>query len=150
MQMPRTWALYTSSRDLQCIRQKRSKQKINIASSKFWNIANKDKLFDFSKFEYSKNVVKSKILCKKCNSEFSTSPNNYLNGKGCPFCKNKTEIKLYDLIKEKNNDILEGHTLLTINNDCFHIENNIYNDLPPINKQCILIIIIMILLFIYV
>ena len=35
------------------------------------------------------------IICKKCNGEFLSSPNNYLTGKGCPYCKNKTELKIF-------------------------------------------------------
>jgi len=84
-----------------CGIEKRSKQKIELASSKFWEVANKDERFDFSKFIYIKCIEKSKIICKNCNGPFSSSPNNYLSGKGCPFCKKKTELKLYEILVNK-------------------------------------------------
>ena len=84
-----------------CAIEKRSNQKIELASSKFWEVANKDERFDFSKFEYNKSREKSIIICKKCNASFQSSPNNYLRGCGCPFCKKKTEVKLYEKIGNK-------------------------------------------------
>ena len=81
-----------------CGTEKRSKQKISLASQKFWEIANKDEQLDFSKFEYTKSREKSTIICKKCNQHFQSCPNNYLSGKSCPLCKNKSEAKLYDKI----------------------------------------------------
>jgi len=80
---------------------KRSNQKIELASLNFWEVANKDERFDFSKFIYKKCREKSIIICKKCNEPFSSSPNNYLSGCGCPFCKKKTEVKLYEKISNK-------------------------------------------------
>lgn len=79
----------------------RSKLKIEIASAKFWEKANQDKQLDFSKFTYIKNHEKSIVTCKKCTSDFMISPGNYSAGKGCPYCKKKTEVKLYDLLKDK-------------------------------------------------
>lgn len=79
-----------------CGIENRSKQKIELASSKFWEVANKDEYLDFSQFKYIKSREKSTIICKKCNGEFLSSPNNYLTGKGCPYCKHKTELKLYN------------------------------------------------------
>jgi len=84
-----------------CGIEKRSNQKMQLASLKFWEIANKDELLDFSKFIYKKCIEKSKIICKKCNAHFQSSPNNYLSGKGCPFCKKKTELKLYEILISK-------------------------------------------------
>jgi very-short-patch-repair endonuclease len=84
-----------------CGIEKRSTQKIELASSNFWEYANKDERFDFSQFIYKKCREKSTIICKKCNEPFPSSPNNYLTGKGCPFCKKKTEVKLYEKIGNK-------------------------------------------------
>lgn len=86
---------------IDCGIEKRSKQKINIASAKFWEIANKDDRFDFSQFEYKKSSEKSTIICKKCNAAFQSCPSNYLSNKGCPFCKKKTEVKLYEKLINK-------------------------------------------------
>jgi hypothetical protein len=56
--------------------------------------------YDFSKFEYIKSRVNSTIICKRCKGDFQSSPNNYLTGARCPFCKNKTELLLYDKLKK--------------------------------------------------
>ena len=37
--------------------------------------------------------------CDKCNHSFDTALNNISAGKWCPYCKNKTEQKLYDTLK---------------------------------------------------
>jgi len=38
--------------------------------------------------------------CDKCNDKdgFDSSLNNIVAGNGCPYCKNKTELKLYDAL----------------------------------------------------
>ena len=84
-----------------CGIEKSAKQRISLASQKFWEIANKDPHHDFSKFEYTKSRKKSTIICNKCNEHFQSSPNNYLSGKSCPLCKNKSEAKLYENIVGK-------------------------------------------------
>jgi len=89
-----------------CGIEKRSSQKKESASSKFWEIAKKDERFDFSKFNYIKSRTKGDCICKKCNNEFPISPNNYLRGKGCPNCINKTETKLYEKLRCKYNDLV--------------------------------------------
>ena len=83
---------------IDCGIEKRSTQKIESASTKFWEIANQDEQIDFSKFKYIKNIEKSTAICRKCCEDFQISPNNYLHGKGCPNCKKKTELKLYKAI----------------------------------------------------
>lgn len=45
-----------------------------------------DKL-DLSKFFYTKSNQKSTVICK-IHGEFQASPNNLLNGRGCPICGN--------------------------------------------------------------
>ncbi len=70
------------------------------------------------------NMNESKQVKKMKKTILKTKKNKIFNA----LCEQQNKKIFYDLIKEKNNDILEGHTLLTINNDCFHIENNIYND----------------------
>lgn len=37
--------------------------------------------------------------CDKCNDSFDCNLNNVFNGNWCPFCKNKTELKLYETLK---------------------------------------------------
>jgi len=37
--------------------------------------------------------------CDKCNHSFDTALSKIVNGRWCPHCKNKTELKLYDALK---------------------------------------------------
>ena len=42
--------------------------------------------YDYSEVEYVKSSIKVKIRCNICNTEFWQTPNNHLNGQGCPKC----------------------------------------------------------------
>jgi predicted GIY-YIG superfamily endonuclease len=42
--------------------------------------------YDYSSVVYTKSYVKVKILCKKHSLVFKQTPNNHLEGKGCPEC----------------------------------------------------------------
>ena len=53
--------------------------------------------YDYSKVEYNGNKKKVCIICKK-HGEFTQNPNGHLRGMGCPFCMNKTEGKLYEIL----------------------------------------------------
>lgn len=44
--------------------------------------------YDYSKVDYVNNYTKVKIICHK-HGVFEQTPNNHLNGKGCPYCKNE-------------------------------------------------------------
>jgi hypothetical protein len=73
------------------------------------------------------NMNESKHVKKMKKSVLKTKKNKIFNA----LCEQKNNKIFYDLIKQtnnSNNDVLEGHTLVTINNGIFHIENNIYND----------------------
>lgn len=72
------------------------------------------------------NMNESKHVKKMKKSVLKTKKNKIFNA----LCQQKNNKIFYDLIKQTNinNDVLEGHTLVTINNGIFHIENNIYND----------------------
>jgi very-short-patch-repair endonuclease len=118
-----------------CSIDKRSKEKIEVASLKFWDIANKDDRYDFSQFIYEKSREKSTIICKKCNVPFQSSPNNYLRGCGCPGCKNKTELKLYE--KLVNKYILEKQPKYEW---CKNIETNCYLPFDFCIEECKIII----------
>lgn len=84
-----------------CGIKKRSDKKKEKGSDNFWKKANNDERFDFSKYVYVIAITKSDgVICKKCNEPFSISPNNYLRGKGCPFCRKKTEKKLNEELKK--------------------------------------------------
>jgi very-short-patch-repair endonuclease len=47
---------------------------------------------------------KKKILfnCGICSNEYEQSPNDKSNGRGCPYCVNKTELKVSNFLKEQN------------------------------------------------
>jgi hypothetical protein len=73
------------------------------------------------------NMNESKHVKKMKKTVLKTKKNKIFNA----LCEEKNDKIFYDLVKQTkntNNDILEGHTLLTINNQIFHIENNVYND----------------------
>ena len=62
--------------------------------------------YDYSKTEYGyNNNDKVIIICKK-HGEFKQAPANHLSRTGCPFCINKTEGKIYRIIKVLYSDIL--------------------------------------------
>lgn len=83
-----------------CGIKKRSDKKKEQGYDKFWKKANNDERFDFSEFVYNTARTKSDVTCKKCNEPFSISQNNYLRGKGCPFCRKKTEKKVNEELKK--------------------------------------------------
>ena len=75
-----------------------------------------DKDYDYSKVEYINNKTKVAIVCHK-HGEFKISPDNFLQGKGCPKCGNHlsyAEDEIYNLISkyyetERNNrTVLNG------------------------------------------
>ena len=54
--------------------------------------------YDYSKVEYETTKENVTIICKK-HGNFLQTPPSHLSGYGCPFCKNKTEWKLYEKLK---------------------------------------------------
>jgi len=68
--------------------------------SKFWS--KKNILLPRQVFKSSHN--KYIFDCDKCNNEFISVLSSITSGKWCPYCKHKTELKLYDYLKEKYKD----------------------------------------------
>jgi very-short-patch-repair endonuclease/DNA-directed RNA polymerase subunit RPC12/RpoP len=74
-------------------------------------------IYDYSLVEYVRSITPVKIICKDCGV-FEQTPNSHLGGAGCPICINKTEKKLYlmlksafpDVIKEYNPDWAKNET----------------------------------------
>jgi very-short-patch-repair endonuclease len=64
--------------------------------SKYWSIKNVKKTRDI--FKSSNN--KYWFDCHKCNHSFNSVLASIVNGNWCPFCKNKTEAKLFKFLKE--------------------------------------------------
>ncbi len=66
--------------------------------------------YDYSKVEYANNKTKVCIICPE-HGEFWQTPNNHLNGNGCPLCKNrKIGDGLRDTVEDftkKSNEIHE-------------------------------------------
>lgn len=66
--------------------------------SKFW--ADKNSVVPRTIFKSSAN--KYWFDCNICTNEFYTKLSNITNGIWCPFCVNKTELKLFDWLKKQN------------------------------------------------
>ena len=45
--------------------------------------------YDYSKVVYVKNSEKVCIICKECEREFWQTPNQHMQGNGCPYCRGK-------------------------------------------------------------
>jgi hypothetical protein len=48
----------------------------------------------------SKGIVKFWFKCDNCPHSFNSTLNHITNGRWCPYCKNKTELKLYKWLQE--------------------------------------------------
>jgi very-short-patch-repair endonuclease len=55
--------------------------------------------YDYSIINYIDSQTKIEIICKKHGS-FLQRPITHYEGHGCPFCINKTEAKLYEIMKQ--------------------------------------------------
>jgi Zn finger protein HypA/HybF involved in hydrogenase expression len=42
--------------------------------------------YDYSEVDYKNNSTKVEIICNTCGHNFQIVPNNFLSGKGCPYC----------------------------------------------------------------
>jgi len=49
--------------------------------------------YDYSKFKYVNNKIKSLLICRECGNEFEIRPDAHLNGKGCSICGYKKAAK---------------------------------------------------------
>lgn len=59
-------------------------------------------LYNYSQVVYTNNNTKVAITCRKCGCTFLQTPDVHTNNKcGCPVCKNKTEAKLFQWLREK-------------------------------------------------
>lgn len=64
--------------------------------AKFWSSKNKDN----PRHLFQGNSDKYWFNCDKCNRDFETVLYNVKSGYWCPYCVNKTETKLYSIMKE--------------------------------------------------
>ena len=66
--------------------------------------------YDYSEVEYVKSSIKVKIRCNICNTEFWQTPNNHLNGQGCPKCKlNKLKYNQQKTFEDFVADAIKVH-----------------------------------------
>lgn len=88
-------------------------------------------LYDYSKSLYIKSSYKIEIICPKHNS-FLQTPNNHLNGSGCPSCAHNVSKKERKWVNSFNNkNIIKNYSFVlngkTIKTDGFDpITNTIY------------------------
>lgn len=87
-----------------CLKCYRDKQKLIYLSNtqKFISkatLVHKDK-YDYSKVNYVKAKIPVIIICRK-HGEFLQTPDNHLQGKGCPHCKSKQQADLYKKLLEQ-------------------------------------------------
>jgi very-short-patch-repair endonuclease len=57
--------------------------------------------FSYTNIEYINCRTPIEVTCLKCQNIIRTTPNNFLRGRGCPKCKQKTELKLLEFLKTK-------------------------------------------------
>jgi hypothetical protein len=69
--------------------------------------------YDYSQVTYTNNKTKINIICKK-HGVFDQKQFSHLLGVGCPHCINKTEHKMWSLLKEKYPTVKRQFTPLKI------------------------------------
>jgi very-short-patch-repair endonuclease len=76
---------------------------VALTTPEFIDRANKihgtDK-YDYSQVEYVNSRIHISIICKE-HGQFTQTPTRHLAGDGCPHCINKTEYKLFELLKAR-------------------------------------------------
>jgi hypothetical protein len=74
--------------------------------------------YDYSLVEYKNNKIKVKIVCP-IHGVFEQRPNDHLNGRGCPMCKNvqkHTNIKFIEKVNKIHNNFYDYSLVEYINN----------------------------------
>jgi len=97
------WCPYCSNPPKKLCSDKKCQQCLNKSfannpQSKFWsdkNILSPRDVFKSS----SKRII---FNCDKCDNEFESQLSNISRGRWCPYCKKKTELKLFNWLKEQN------------------------------------------------
>ena len=87
--------------------------------------------YDYSKVEYIDKKTNVIIICKK-HGKFEQNPNSHLRNRGCPLCINKTEGKLYKILKKKYTSLISQFSPIWIGKKRFDFcipENNIIIEL---------------------
>ena len=58
--------------------------------------------YGYDRFSYVDSKSFTEIYCKRCNIYFPQKPYEHKRGRGCPFCKNKTELKVKEFLDANN------------------------------------------------
>lgn len=89
--------------------------------------------YDYSLINHTKSKIKVDIICK-LHSIFSQTPNNHLQGKGCPVCKESKGEKIIRNILTKNNiNYIQQYKF----KDCFNIKPLMFDFYLPDYNVCI-------------
>lgn len=102
---------------VKCNIEKRSQSIILQKAKEFINksIRKHDRVYDYSKFEYTKATIPSVIICR-VHGEFSQTPHIHLQGSGCPKCGigniSKPEIEVQEFVKELGYKIITNNRKL--------------------------------------
>jgi predicted nucleic acid-binding Zn-ribbon protein len=62
--------------------------------------------YAYGNVEYEDSATKVNITCLVCSRDFSQTPDNHLQGQGCPICYNKTEKKVHDYLINHYPDLI--------------------------------------------
>jgi hypothetical protein len=89
--------------------------------------------YDYSLVEYIGALIKVIITCEK-HGMFLQTPNNHLNGQGCPICKeSKGENKIRDYLNKNNINFIPQHRFP----DCRKIRPLPFDFYLPEHNTCI-------------
>ena len=103
--------------------------------------------YDYSLVNYKKTKIKIKIKCNKCKNVFDQTPDDHVNGHGCPICVNhisKPEIEFLNLLNIIDRQIyIDGYRVDGIkNNIIYEFLGDYYHGNPKkfkpydYNKKC--------------
>ena len=73
--------------------------------------------YDYSKVQYVNAHTKVCVICPE-HGEFWQTPNNHLNGNGCPLCKNR---KIGDVLRDTVEDFIEKSNELNEITNCLKV-----------------------------
>ncbi len=62
--------------------------------------------FDYSLVDYKTSKDYITLICKKKKHKFDVKAGKHISGAGCPLCKNKSEIMLYDILHKYYENII--------------------------------------------
>ena len=84
----------------------------NICKNKgiYLGVKNENGEYQATQIPISTHINNSWWKCFSCNNEWSCSYTNINNNKWCPACKHKTELKIFNFLKEEYFDVISQYT----------------------------------------